>query len=259
MKFYNFAIGRLGNAMFRYIASVMFCLFYNAEITYNEVPNQIIDDEKYLFWLNQIENGILLELQQNVIYGLTGFYQHENLIKKYKNQIIDYIKLHPTHELCVQDEKYYSNCIINHDNIILYDIVVHLRLEDFIDGKKLINPENIKTVLDKIQIKYNTNIFTFVLNKPKTEYEEKYLNFFRNKYEIIVESNDPITDYHILKNAKILVSSTSTLCWMAALMSDRLELLYLPDYKKLEKHTNIICEGIYKPIENTILYDIEYL
>jgi hypothetical protein len=122
----------------------------------------------------------------------------------------------------------------------------------------LIQPIYIKNVLDNLKIKYNPDFFVFVLDKPKSDFEQKYINYFTTRYNIIIESNDVLTDYHILKNAKILVSSTSTLCWIAALLSETIEELYLPSYKHLLPHINHSHETVNEPIENTIKYNIEY-
>jgi len=258
MKFYNIENGRFGNAMFRYIASIIFTFFYDCSITYETGINNEINDTSYLGWMKKIESGIIPELDKNATYILSGFYQHENLIKKYKKRIIDYITINQNDKVCVHNENYYSKNIIYHDIIKKYNIVVHLRLDDFTKYNMLIQPNCIKNVLDNLIIKHNPENFVFVFDKPKTEFEKRYINYFTSRYNIIIESNDVLTDYHILKNAKILVSSTSTLCWIAALLSETIEELYFPNYKHLKPHINYFHETIDKPIENTIKYNIEY-
>lgn len=52
-----------------------------------------------------------------------------------------------------------------------------------------------------------------------------------------------------MKNAKTLVCSCSTLSWVAAFLSDRVKLVYFPDYNNNRSH-----ETFKMPIENTILY-----
>jgi hypothetical protein len=92
------------------------------------------------------------------------------------------------------------------------------------------------------------------LNKPTTELEIKYVQFFTSKYSnIVIESNDVITDYTIMKNAKILVCSCSTLSWAASLLSTTLEKVYVPNYSQV----NGSHQTFKKPIENTVLYDIQ--
>lgn len=258
MKFYNIENGRLGNAMFRYIASIIFTFFYDCSITYEPYTTNELNDLDYLQWIKNIENDIIPELNKNAIYLLSGFYQHESLIKKYKKRIINFIENNQHDKLSVYNENYYSKHIIYNNIIKKYNFVIHLRLDDFTAYNMLIQPICIKNVLDNLIIKYNPENFVFVLDKPKTEFEEKYIHYFTSRYNIIIESNDVLTDFHILKNAKILVSSTSTLCWVAALLSETIEELYFPNYKHLHPHINFYHETIDKPIENTIKYDIEY-
>jgi len=258
MKFYNKPLGRFGNAIFRYFASIIFTFYYDATITWDVDVTEEFDENRYIDWMKSIESGIIPELNANANYFLTCYYQHDFMIKKHKTRIIEYIYKHMDDKLYDQFGFYHlSGNIIEHNNIKKYDIVVHLRLEDFVEIGMIVNPICISNVLDQILIKYPNSIFCFVLKQPTTEFEKNYLNYFTSRYEIIVESNDVLTDYHILKNARVLVSSMSTLCWISSLMSDSIEEVYFPDYKKI----NGYCwshQTFYKPIENTIYYNIEY-
>lgn len=55
-----------------------------------------------------------------------------------------------------------------------------------------------------------------------------------------------------MKNTKILITSLSTLSWVAALMSDSITQVYFPNIKA---HRNFLCESIQTLIPNTIIYD----
>lgn len=97
-----------------------------------------------------------------------------------------------------------------------------------------------------------------LVNKITTEFEKKYIEkinkFYKDKYnnDIIIESNSVIEDFHIMKNAEILVCSLSTLSWCASLLSNKLKTCYMPDLKnKIGNHVKFR-----KPIENTIFYSI---
>jgi GR25 family glycosyltransferase involved in LPS biosynthesis len=90
----------------------------------------------------------------------------------------------------------------------------------------------------------------------------KYLNtilewFKENSIPIpVIESNDMLTDYNIMKQAKTVISSMSTLCWAAAYFSKSLERIYMPNYNlfDIEDRKN----GYFKtPIENTVLYNVK--
>ena len=130
---------------------------------------------------------------------------------------------------------------------------MHLRLEDFIEISLVIDPNYIKNVIDKIIKEYNNETICFVVNKPKTELEFKYINFFTKKYNnIVIESNDVVTDYTIMRESRVLVCSCSTLSWAAAILSNSIEKVYMPDYKKIEG-SHQTCK---QPTLNTELYEI---
>jgi hypothetical protein len=93
-----------------------------------------------------------------------------------------------------------------------------------------------------------------VLNKPKTELEFRYIDFFKKKYSnIVFESNDILTDFTIMKNSDILVCSCSTLSWASVILSTSLSRIYVPNYNQV----NGPHQTFKTPITNTILYDIE--
>jgi len=271
MKVYDCKLGRLGNAIFRYFASTLFRILYDAERTYNQNEcTQMLTDNDFIMWFNMILNNENPKIDTNKNYMFYGYYQHDKIYNKYKKEIINWIYTHPDELLWTDgndnDINYYNYNSISYKNIQLlinpyptkiYDIVVHLRLEDFIGNSDVIHPESIKKVLDKIN---NNNIcnnndicnnnICIVVNKPTTDIENKYLDYFKKFYNITIESNSVIEDYHIMKNAKILVCSCSTLSWIAAFLSTRINTVYFPNYPNKQAH-----ETFKMPIENTILYE----
>jgi len=259
MKVYDCKLGRLGNAIFRYFASTLFCILYKAKKTYNQNDcNQMFTDDHFINWSNSLLNGNIPNIDLNNSYMFYGFYQHDKIFIKYKKEIINWIITHPN-ELLFTDGNDENIKYFNYDQVSykslqlivnpyvqkLYDIVLHLRLEDFINNNDVIHPESLKSILDKLDSK---NI-CIVVNKPKNELEIKYIDYFKKYYNITLESNSVIEDYHIMKNAKILICSCSTLSWIAAFLSDRIQLVYFPDYYNNRNH-----ETFKKPIDNTILY-----
>jgi hypothetical protein len=135
------------------------------------------------------------------------------------------------------------------NNISIHNIVVHLRLEDFVYVNQVLQPQCVAAVLEN----FTNQTICIVMNAPTTAFEHRYINYFRSKYTIVCESNDPITDYHIIKNAKTVVCSRSTMCWAAALFSDTLETVYFPNYH----NANHLHETFKAPIQNTVLYDVQ--
>jgi hypothetical protein len=144
------------------------------------------------------------------------------------------------------------------DNSQIYDLVIHLRLSDFINHDWFIEfiyyEELFKT------INFNSNKNAIVIEYPNNEKDKIYLNkcinwFQNNNININIESNDLITDFNIMKQCNTLICSTSTLSHTAAFLSKNIKLCYIPiDYSKSknesENNINIFC-----PIENTIFYN----
>ena len=93
----NFIIkGRLGNAIFRYMACVIMCIHTNKDYSIYNRGNIRVTDEMF-YKLSQI----LLKNEEINIKGdsfnMIEYYQHDTIYKKYKNEIIDYINNHPEH------------------------------------------------------------------------------------------------------------------------------------------------------------------
>lgn len=259
-------MGRLGNAIFRYLSSTIFLLNYDAKrdfiININKQECFNIGDNFYIEWKNSLlyNNKKLDMFPGNYLF--VGYFQHDDILKKYKNELIEHIKQNPD-DLLITDgnfgnENIYSYTFSSYKSIDIlttnkkfdkYDIVFHLRLEDFITYDLVMNPNSLIKILDN----YKNEKICFVLNKVNTELEEKYIDYFTKNYNIVLESNDVITDYHIMKNAKILCCSCSTLSWIAAFFSETVELVYFPNYNNPDR----IHENFKKPIENTILYNFD--
>lgn len=252
MKVYDYRLGRLGNAIFRYFASSLFRILYNAERTYNESEATChFNDGHFNNWISNLHG-----IDNNQVYGFYGYYQHD-VFRKYINKIKFWILTHPDELLYTDgnDDKInyfnYNSVAYKASDILpktinkVYKVVVHVRLEDFIHNKDVIHPLSIKKILEEIGEKD----ICIVVNQPKTELENKYLDYFKKlDYNVTIEYNDVITDYQIMCNAEILICSYSTLSWCAALMSETVTCVYMPDYPTNEHAT------FKKPIDNTILY-----
>jgi hypothetical protein len=268
MSVYDNPQGRLGNAMFRYLASSIFSIVHNFRREFIVDPNEntfMITDINFIAWKDYVLSaGAPDNISKSVKYTFHGFFQHEDILKKYKPELIKHIENNPE-DIMITDGNNETIRGANYDQAsykvsdILkppkninknYEIVFHLRLEDFITLSQSMNPESLTKILDI----YKDKQICFVVNKITTELEKKYIDFFMKRYDIVLESNDVITDYHIMKNAKILGCSCSTLSWIAAFFSETVELVYFPNYEYSDERPH---ERFKKPIENTVLYDFD--
>ena len=260
MIIYNHNAGRVGNSLFRLFANIVFLTVYDTNsIIVNESSTQInyiISDDYFINFMNRLLNSSPVEnINPNVKLLFAGYYQHDTIYVKCKPHIINYIQNHPEMILKTdKNETYKAIDFINFKIEKKYKIVVHLRLEDFIEISLVIDPNSIKNVIDKINKEYNNETICFVLNKPKSELELKYIKFFTEKYNnIVVESNDVVTDYTIMREADVLVCSCSTLSWAAAILSNSIQKVYMPDYKNVHG-SHQTCK---RPSLNTELYEMK--
>ena len=256
----NFCIrGRLGNAIFRYMASVIMCLYYNSSYSVNIPQQNDCSDEQFIKIIKNILN------KQNKVLITDGinmncFYQHDLIYKLHKKHIIEFINNHRDHYVLTDsinsgdnlNEKFYMIDIINTPSSFdkKYKNVLHIRLEDFVKYNMQLDIKRIVDLLEKIFI---SDSLCIVCKKPETEFEINYIKQIINcslskNLKVFTEHNDTITDYYIMKEAELLICSKSTLSWCAALFSDKINKCYVPDYEISSGQT------FKYPIDNTELY-----
>ena len=259
----NFCIrGRLGNAIFRYMASAIMCILYNGTYAINNLQDKNITDNQFSEIIKNIINKKHISVLNNSQCGinLTDFYQHDLIYKIYKHQIINFISNNPEHYVLTDGvnagdtmyEKFYMTDIINTPIIFnkKYKNVMHIRLEDFVTHSLYLKVDRYITLLDKGII---SDLLCIVCKKPMTGFEKSYIQeiidyAINKKIQIFLEHNDTITDFYIMKEAETLICSNSTLSWCAAFFSDKIQTCYFPDY---DITSNSTCKY---PIDNTILY-----
>jgi hypothetical protein len=272
--------GRLGNLIFRLFANIVFCILYdiNAQIISQPIDQVnfkwdfVVTDEYFLNVMNSFLNGNSIpKIHANSVILFEGYFQHDKIYTIFKSYIIDFIL--ERKDIVLRSDNPFSNGkpdgwiqeTYNAIDLIQFNlnkekqhkIVIHLRLEDFISLSWVMNPKSIKQKIDEILQGNKETPFCIVLNKPKTELECNYLSYLTKEYKnVTIESNDPITDFNIMKNAKTLVCSCSTLSWNASLLSDTVETVYMPN-REGHRPNWWIWETFKKPIENTITYNFD--
>jgi hypothetical protein len=234
---------------------------YRIEI-YNHNAIQISDDAFI---------GIMkcMMINQYIIFkssalDMSGFFQHDLIYRTYKKEIINFILNHKDHYVLTdgilagdsQSEKFHMIDIITTPPCFVkqYETVLHLRLEDFVTHNILLSCDRIIKLLGELVIRNEIkNTLCIVCKTLTTEFEFEFVNkvklfLVERKIDVVLENNDVITDYYIMKEAKTLICSNSTLSWSAAFFSDKIIKCYFPDY---ETSSNQTCK---QPIENTELY-----
>lgn len=262
MKNIYFVIrGRLGNAIFRYLACSIMCLFYEGSYNINKNNENYIEcsDEFFLQIKDKILENELLPIS-NVHIKMNCFYQHCDIYVKYKKEIKTLIINHPEHFILTDGitagdnncEKFYmKDILITPENFKKkYKNVLHIRLEDFVTYNLFLQKERITILLEKIK---KLEEICIVCKKPISEFEMEYIGFIRNflkekNIQTFIEHNDVLTDYYIMKEAELLICSKSTLSWAAAFFSENLKKCYIPEYE------SSINSTFKYPTENTEFY-----
>ena len=253
------ARGRLGNAIFRYMASTIMCLYYNGSYSINISQTTNCSDELFMRIIKNIvnkDNKILITGGIN----MNSFYQHDLIYRIHKQDIINFINNHPDHFVLTDGvnagdgniEKFYMKDIINTPESFnkKYKNVLHIRLEDFVTYNLYLNIERIINLLKKNII---SDSLCIVCKKPETKFELSYITYIKDylksiNVKIFTEHNDVLTDYYIMKEAELLICSKSTLSWCAAFFSDKINKCFIPDYDITPNST------FKRPIENTEMY-----
>tara|TARA_B110001450_G_scaffold191639_1_gene179850 strand:+ start:2327 stop:3124 length:798 start_codon:yes stop_codon:yes gene_type:complete len=254
--------GRLGNALFRYLACSIFSIKYNLKYDVNiHGKCMYFNDGNFNNFIKHDDENNLLKINKSINYIFNGFYQHDMIYRKYKKELFEYINSNKDHYVLTDGinagdgnkQKFYIKDFVNTPNNFkkIYEFVLHIRLGDKVRSNVTLSIDAIKNVIKKIDIPSNSCI---VVNKPKNDSEKKFVNELKdyinsNEININIESNDILTDFHIMKNAETLVCSVSTISWCAAYFSDKIKKCYLPDYPK---YVNPACCKY--PIDNTELY-----
>ena len=124
----NFCIkGRLGNAIFRYMASVIMCLYYKGSYSVNIPQTHNCSDELFINIIKNIinkENKILISDGINMNF----FYQHDLIYKLHKQYIIDFINNNPDHYVLTDG----INAGDNHcERFNMIDIIIITFLKEF--------------------------------------------------------------------------------------------------------------------------------
>ncbi len=226
----------------------------------------IINDSNFEYYFDNID-----QLINKNIY-LDGFFQKDYIYLKFKNEIMNHIEKYDNIHYLYEDNyyedvnrKYLLKDFIEDKNILnekIYNFVIHIRLGDFNNRADFIEFEWYEKILNIIKddnpelLSFNNAlIFDKIDNKKDTEYIDKCINWFnKNNINIKCESNDMLTDFHIIKNAKTVICSMSTFAWSSVYLSKTVQLCYMPNYNFL-MYSN--SPSFKHPIKNTILYNVK--
>lgn len=211
-----------------------------------------ITDKNYLdFFNNNLSHAHLL---------FEGYFQFD-IYLPYKKKILEFMELHKNEHYIRVDgnDNYLIKDIIDEIELPsskIYDIVIHLRLTDFQNRPDFIEYEYYEKLFEMMN--FSRKSVCIVVEKNLKKSDKIFLNncinwFKKRKINCVIESNDLLIDFNIMKQCKVLVCSMSTLSWCAAFLSKKIEICYMPNYN----FTKIRPITSFKnPIRGTIFYDV---
>jgi hypothetical protein len=114
------------------------------------------------------------------------------------------------------------------------DIVLHVRLGDFVINNMVIDPVPQIAILRKA-LNTSSQRLIIVCAKPKWDVEENYLKLFEEFHPIIHHGTE-LEDFALLRSANRIMVTNSTFSWLAAYMGSAKERwIPEPTYNTLEK------------------------
>jgi hypothetical protein len=102
------------------------------------------------------------------------------------------------------------------------DVIMHIRLGDFREGKFIIDPASQLQILREIRRKEPDTRIILVCKAPATDAEHSYIRLFE-EFHSIIQSGTELEDFATLRSAKRILATNSTFSWFAAFLGDATE------------------------------------
>lgn len=226
---YFFIQGQFGNNLFQYFAAEIIRKIYGYDevkptFTINMEFNNVIDDVRFKQIITRYMNGDHVELDGRRDILLLGFFQRSEILKFERKYVRNLFR--------AENMNHISNRI-QIGNIVKYqskhteqpgdnDLVLHLRCGDFWDHEKnrsqIFHPDFLKPLIQSIK---HEKLY-IVFNPADFEWEKEYYKQFDELNPIWIQGNLG-DDFDFLMKAKKIITSASTMSWMAAYLGNAKE------------------------------------
>lgn len=227
---YFFVQGQFGNNIFQYFAAEIIRKIFGYDetqptFTINLEFNHVIDDEKFREIITRHMNGEKLELDARRNILMMGYFQRSEIFKFEREFILSLFNAENMNRI--------SNRIMI-GNIVKYqtkhtveptekDLTLHLRCGDFWDHTKnrsqIYHPDTIKNIVKNIP---HEKLY-IVANKADFDWEKEYYKQFDDLNPVWINGNLG-DDFDFLLKSKKLITSASTMSWMAAYLGQANEI-----------------------------------
>lgn len=245
--------GRTGNNLFQYIFCKLICLQTNYQyIPLEELHN---DKEAIIVYENDLYD-ILEKIKNEEIRGVNlicdGYFQKSDYYIPHREQLLDILYttedywINGSNKIYIKDFIHTPNSISLTDN----DIVMHLRLDDFIQypcpTSDILPPEYYMDILENW--KEPINKVYIVIDKMHHHWEHIYLKYFSRFNPILVQGS-LLEDAAVMRDCTNLIHSNSTICWLMSFISRSKKTRFIPD-------TNFYTNQKLKQIEPSDVYTV---
>jgi hypothetical protein len=226
---YFFIQGQFANNLFQYFAAEMIRKIYGYDevkptFTMNLEFNNVIDDVKFKQIITRHIRGETVDIDGRRDILLLGFFQRSEIFKFERKYVRGLFR--------AENMSHISNRI-QIGNIVKYqskhteqptesDLVLHLRCGDFWDHEKhrsqIYHPTMLKQIISTI--KYDK---LYIVSSPADfDWEKEYYQQFEELNPVWIHGNLG-DDFDFLMKAKKIITSASTLSWMAAYLGNAKE------------------------------------
>jgi len=244
--------GRFGNQLFRYLTCKLLTILFDVEYVYiNNLPKDNFPKDNFpkdnlpkdnfpkdnlpkdnFIIINEdnitdiIKDKHLYETNSFLIGD--GYFQKSELFVNYREKLLELICNEKNNDYFFYNNEciYIKDYLINNYHSVdlkTTDIVIHIRLDDFIQypckTSNIIPPQYYIELLTNEHIT-DEKIY-IVCDKLKYDWEFKYIEFF-NKFNPILIQNNLKHDIALIRDCKKLLHSNSSLCWIISFLSKKI-------------------------------------
>ncbi len=224
--------GRFGNNIFQYFAAEIikkiynydFVKIFNNEQDFNEIV--VIDDSLFKKIGNEYIKGNIsnidsfdgfpsINTSKNIL--MDGYFQHSEIFYHFRDYILRIFNkdnrnlINKSYSISDIVNHNISHCIIPEKN----DLVVHIRLDDFVGDLQIFDPQQLIEIIKKI----NYDDLYIVCDKLNKDWEINYINKFNHLNPIFI-SYSMLDDFKFIMKANKILVSASTFSWLAAFFGE---------------------------------------
>ena len=240
--------GQFGNNLFQYFAAEIIKKIYGYDdvkptFQINLEFNTIINDEKFKRIMNARLEGHTYDIDTSKDILMMGFFQRSEIFLLERDYVRSLFNENNTSN--ISNRIKISNIVKYKTNHNIHptenDLVLHVHFDINMEKKtsQMYDPQDIKNIITNITY----DKLYIVCNTPKEECDKEYISHFDELHPILL-SGLLGDDFDFLLKAKKIITSASTMSWMAALLgnADEIHIPYNTYYGGYESNNQSLAE-----------------